>query len=108
MKRSVLALPVAVLASACAPAARSLDQVQPGMTPQQVAAIMGPPQAVAYSAGKQCAYYVLLKDFWSRVPWSVSDRYFVCYDGDKVDSFGRVDSTTTSASLVNGRSVNSR
>ncbi|MFO1082703.1 MAG: outer membrane protein assembly factor BamE [Reyranellaceae bacterium] len=103
MKRTVLALSIVLPAAACGPAARSLDQVQPGMTPQQVQAIMGPPQAVAYSSGKHCAYYALLKDFWSRVPWSVSDRYFVCYDGDKVDSFGRVDTATPNVSLVNGR-----
>ena len=103
MKRSVLALAMAVVAASCGPAARSLDQVQPGMTPQQVQAIMGPPQAVAYAPGKHCAYYALLKDFWSRVPWSVSDRYYVCYDGDKVDSFGRVDAATPNVSLVNGR-----
>ena len=35
-----------------------------------------------------------LKDFWSRVPWSLSDRYYVCYDDGKVESFGKVGAST--------------
>lgn len=53
--------------------------------------MMGPPDTVVHSPGKECAYYALLKDFWSRVPWSMSDRYFVCYGQGKVETFGKVD-----------------
>ena len=53
--------------------------------------MMGQPQAVAHSPGRECDYFVLLKDFWSRVPWSITDRYYVCYNDGKVESFGKVD-----------------
>jgi hypothetical protein len=97
MKRVAIAFLMAGLAAACATPARNMGQIQAGMTPQQVAAIVGPPQAMTYSAGKQCSYYALLKDFWSRVPWSVNDRYYVCYDDGRVESFGKVDTTTDSS-----------
>jgi len=61
------------------------------MSPVEVQAIMGPPETLVRSPGKECAYYTLLKDFWSRVPWSISERYYVCYDNGKVGSFGKVD-----------------
>ena len=55
---------------------------------------MGQPDGRIPFAGQECAYYELLKDFWSRVPWSVSDRYYVCYDDGKVESFGKVGTPT--------------
>ncbi|MFO1158222.1 MAG: outer membrane protein assembly factor BamE [Reyranellaceae bacterium] len=91
MKRLVLALPVVLSIAACAAPARTLGQIQPGMSREQVQSLIGPPQTVAHSPGKECAYYTLLKDFWSRVPWSVSDRYYVCYDQGRVEAFGKVD-----------------
>jgi hypothetical protein len=91
MKRLALALSMAGLVAGCAVPARNMDRVQAGMTHDQVQSIMGQPEAVAHSPGKECAYYALLKDFWSRVPWSLSERYYVCYDDGKVESFGKVD-----------------
>jgi hypothetical protein len=96
MKRpvSVFALSIAAMLSGlagCAVPARNIDRVQAGMNRDQVRSIMGQPETVAHSPGKECAYYSLLKDFWSRVPWSVSDRYYVCYDDGKVEAFGKVD-----------------
>jgi hypothetical protein len=86
---------LSALAAACTVPARNVEHVQAGMNHDQVRAIMGPPEAVAHSPGKECAYYVMLKDFWSRVPWSLSDRYYVCYDDGKVESFGKVDTPTS-------------
>jgi hypothetical protein len=95
MKRLVpvpgLALLIAAMLAGCAVPAKNIDRVQAGMNRDQVRSIMGPPETVAHSPGKECAYYSLLKDFWSRVPWSVSDRYYVCYDDGKVEAFGKVD-----------------
>jgi hypothetical protein len=95
MKRLVpiilVVLSTTVLVTGCAAPARSLDQIRPGMSRQEVQSMIGQPQTVAHSPGKECAYYTLLKDFWSRVPWSVSDRYYVCYDADRVETFGKVD-----------------
>jgi hypothetical protein len=31
----------------------------------------------------------VLKDFWSRTPWSMSDRYYVCFTDGKVDTYGK-------------------
>jgi hypothetical protein len=97
MKRTALALSMAAWTVACAAPARNVDRIQAGMTTDQVVALIGQPQAVTYSAGRQCSYYALLKDFWSRVPWSVNDRYYVCYDSGKVESFGKVDVVTDSS-----------
>lgn len=85
------ALSVAVLVAGCAAPARTLDRIRPGMNRQEVQSMLGSPQAVVHSPGKECAYYTLLKDFWSRVPWSTSDRYYVCYDDGRVESFGKAD-----------------
>ncbi|CAN5788802.1 hypothetical protein BH11PSE3_BH11PSE3_48120 [soil metagenome] len=93
MKRLALALSITTLLAGCSAPARSIDRVQAGMTPSQVQSIMGQPGTVAHSPGKECAYYSLLKDFWSRVPWSLSDQYYVCYDDGKAATFGKVDST---------------
>ena len=95
MKRLALALSMAGLAAGCAVPARNMDRVQAGMNRDQVQSIMGQPIAVAHSPGKECAYYELLKDFWSRVPWSVSERYYVCFDDGKVASFGKIDALTS-------------
>jgi hypothetical protein len=94
MKRVAVGLSFAGLVAGCAAPAHDMDRIQAGMTPQQVSAIIGRPQAATYSAGKQCSYFVLLKDFWSRVPWRVNDRYYVCYDDGRVESFGKVDAVT--------------
>lgn len=89
---SIAALSVVVMLTGCATVPiSSIDRVQAGMDHDQVRSIMGAPDTVAYSPGKECAYYSLLKDFWRRVPWSVSERYYVCYDEGKVESFGKVD-----------------
>lgn len=90
MKHPALIL-VVMLAGCSTVPARNIDRVQAGMDRTQVHSIMGAPDTVSHAPGKECAYYFLLKDFWSRVPWSVSERYYVCYDEGKVASFGRVD-----------------
>ena len=86
---SAIALPLAL--AACGVPARSIDRVHAGMDRTQVLSVMGPPDTVSHAPGKECAYYALLKDFWSRVPWSMSERYYVCYGEGKVESFGKVD-----------------
>ena len=91
MKRLTLALSITCLLAGCAVPAKSIDRVQAGMNRDQVQSIMGLPQTVAHAPGKECAYYSLLRDFWSRVPWALSERYYVCYDDGKVESFGKVD-----------------
>jgi len=93
MIRSAHFLPAALapllLASGCVHGS-SVDQVHAGMTHDEVASIMGQPEGTSNTAGRECARYTVLKDFWSRVPWDMSDPYYVCYTEGKVDSFGRI------------------
>ena len=88
MKHALLGLPIAFLAAACVHGG-SMDQVQAGMDRSQVAALLGPPEATNNNAGRECALYTVAKDFWSRVPWSMTDRYYVCFADGKVETFGR-------------------
>jgi hypothetical protein len=92
MKRPAFFLSMAILLTACAEVRdSSIEPVHAGMNREQVQSILGVPESAAYAPGKDCAYYTLLKDFWLRTPWSMSRRYYVCYDDGKVESFGRVD-----------------
>jgi len=93
MKRVAMGLSIALAAGACVHGA-SLDQVHAGMTREQVASLMGPAELSTSTPGRECAYYTVLKDFWSRVPWNMSDRYYVCFSDGKVETFGRADGRT--------------
>ena len=88
--KHVLALPIAFLAAGCVHAA-SVDKIQAGMDRTQVVALMGPPETSSNTAGRECAIYTVTKDFWSRTPWSMTDRYVVCYTDGKVETFGKAD-----------------
>ena len=88
MKRAALTLLSALMATGCVHNS-SLEQVHPGMSREEVSSVMGPPDGIAAEPGRECAYYTVLKDFMSRTPWSMSDRYYVCYASGKVDTFGK-------------------
>ena len=90
-KATGLTILLLLAASACVQGS-NVDQVRSGMTPEQVAAIMGPFDGTTNEPGRRCDFYTVLKDFWSRVPWSMSDRYYICYSDGKVDTFGRATS----------------
>ena len=90
MRRICLVLSAANLLVGCVTAS-NMDEVRAGMSPDQVQTILGEPETVAHAPGSQCSYYTVLKDFWSRTPWSLSNRYYVCYDDGRVQSFGRAD-----------------
>ncbi len=90
MKSAVWALPIAFLVAGCVTGS-NLEQVHAGMTHEQVVSIMGEPESSMHTPGRECAVYSVLKDFWSRVPWEMSNRYYVCYTDGKVDYFGRAD-----------------
>lgn len=91
MKRAALGLLAVPLLAACVHNS-ALGQVRPGMTRDQVTALMGPPEGSTNTAGRECAMYTVTKDFWSRVPWSMTDRYQVCYTDGRVDTYGLVQS----------------
>ena len=90
MKRAALGILSAFVAAGCVHN-ENLERVQAGMSREQVASIMGPSEGSVNEPGRECAYYTVLKDFMSRTPWSMSDRYYVCYASGKVDTFGKVD-----------------
>lgn len=90
MLRATLILLMANLLVGCVTAS-TMDEVRAGMSPDQVQTILGEPETVAHAPGSQCSYYTVLKDFWSRTPWTMTNRYVVCYDDGKVKSFGRAD-----------------
>ena len=93
MTRATFVPLIALLATGCAAASSgaNLEQVQPGMSREQVLSIMGPPQSSTYTGDRECAVYSVMKDFWSRVPWSMTARYQVCYADGRVEHFGRID-----------------
>jgi hypothetical protein len=37
------------------------------------------------------------------VPWSLSERYYVCYDDGRVETFGKADATTSDDRSANAR-----
>jgi hypothetical protein len=90
MKRATLGILVAVASGGCVHTS-SLEKVRAGMSPDEVVAVMGQPESSIHSPGRSCSVYTVMKDFWSRTPWSVSDRYYVCFTDGKVDTFGRAD-----------------
>jgi hypothetical protein len=90
MKRAAFGLLIALIGSGCVQSS-SLEQVRPGMSRDQVMSVMGQPESSMHTAGRECAVYSVLKDFWMRVPWDMSNRYYVCYTNGRVDYFGRAD-----------------
>ena len=100
MTRAVFVPMIALLAAGCATATSgaNLEQVQPGMSREQVVSIMGQPQSSMHTADRECAVYSVMKDFWARVPWNMTARYQICYAADgRVESFGRIDTPQVGA-----------
>lgn len=89
MNRCVLGLLIALALAGCAGERRAIDQVQPGMSREQVVGLIGQPESQARVNDRDCAVYSVHKDFWRRTPWSMSDQYQVCYAGNQVETFGR-------------------
>lgn len=90
MKHTTWLLLPLVLLGACVHG-DSVERLQAGMSREQVQTLMGAPESSAYAPGKDCAYYTVLKDFWSRTPWDMTNRYYVCFTDGRVDTFGRAD-----------------
>jgi hypothetical protein len=91
MRHAVFGLLLVPLVGACVHTS-ALEQVRPGMTRDQVTGLMGPPESSTNTAGRECAMYTVTKDFWSRTPWSMTDRYYVCYTDGRVDTYGMAQS----------------
>ena len=87
MKHAVVGLLIAFSTAACVHSG-AVEQVHAGMSREEVSALMGPPDGSTNTAGRECQMYTVAKDFWSRVPWYMSDRYYVCYSVGRVVKFG--------------------
>ena len=98
MKRVALGLFAALSAGACVHGS-SLERVHAGMSEGEVVTIMGQPESSMHAPGRDCAVYTVAKDFWSRVPWDTSNKYYVCYVDGRVDYFGRADQPDVRTSL---------
>lgn len=72
-----------------------IDQVRAGMSRDEVQGLLGAPASATYTPGQDCAYYTILKSFWRRTPWSLTERYAVCFADGRVETFGRVPEATT-------------
>ena len=90
MHRTTIGLFAPVLLAGCVHNS-NLDQVRAGMPRERVVSIMGQPDSSTNTPGRECATYSVMKDFWSRVPWEMTSRYYVCYVDGKVDTFGKVE-----------------
>ena len=99
MKRALFVLPALALVAGCVHTGH-LDQVRYGMSESEVVALMGQPESSTHSPGRTCSTYVVVKDFWSRTPWTMSDRYSVCYVDGRVDTFGKADQPDVRASQL--------
>ena len=66
-----------------------LGQVRAGMTREEVNGVLGAPQSASFAPGQDCAHYTILKSFWRRTPWSLTERYTVCFVEGRVDTYGR-------------------
>ena len=92
MKRLALVTLASLAVSGCYTAHEyRLENLHAGMNRDEVQAALGAPEGSVNSPGQDCAYYTVLKSFWRRTPWTMTERYRVCYTDGKVDTFGRAD-----------------
>jgi outer membrane protein assembly factor BamE (lipoprotein component of BamABCDE complex) len=91
MKTYACILITALALSACANPRSTTNQLELGMTKDQVRAIMGEPDSSAAIKGQgDCYYYSMWRDFWNRRPGDYSDRYYACFQNKKLVTYGRV------------------
>ncbi len=89
MKRTVLIC--ALLLTACANPRSTTNQLEVGMSKDEVRAIMGEPDSSAgFKDQGDCYYYSMWRDFWNRRPGNYSDRYYACFQKGKLAAYGRV------------------
>jgi hypothetical protein len=69
--------------------------VRAGMSRDEVQGVLGAPESASFAPGQDCAHYTVMKSFWRRTPWSLTERYTVCFTDGRVDMFGRTPDSTT-------------
>ena len=89
--KALLLLSVVLVTSACVTSRGKTNDLEMGMSPAQVKAIMGEPDSTKASKDQGLCYmYSLWRDFWNRRPGDYSDRYYACFMKDKLVSYGRL------------------
>ena len=91
MRKTVFIVAITLTLSACANPRSTTNQLELGMTKDQVRTIMGEPDSSAAIKGQgDCYYYSMWRDFWNRRPGDYSDRYYACFKSSKLVMYGRV------------------
>ncbi len=89
--KTILIISITLILAACAAPRSTTNELELGMSKQEVKALMGEPDSSAAVKGQgDCYYYSMWRDFWNRRPGDYSDRYYVCFQNRKVFSYGRV------------------
>lgn len=91
MKKTAIILTATLILSACAAPRSTTNELELGMSKQQVKALMGEPDSSAAVQGQgDCYYYSMWRDFFNRRPGNYSDRYYTCFKNGQLAAFGRV------------------
>lgn len=91
MKKIMIITLVVLTLSGCANPRSTTNNLELGMTKEQVKSIMGEPDSSAAIKGQgDCYYYSMWRDFWNRRPGDYSDRYNACFQSGKLVTYGRV------------------
>jgi hypothetical protein len=95
MKKTIVTLIALGTLTSCAAPRSTMNELSLGMSKESVIATMGQPDSTAASKEKgECLMYSLWRDFWNRKPGDYSDRYYTCFNNNKLTSFGRVGDPT--------------
>lgn len=90
MQKTVFIVAIILTLSGCANSRTTTNQLELGMSRDQVRAIMGEPDSSAAIKGQgDCYYYSMWRDFWNRRPGDYSDRYYACFKTGKLVMYGR-------------------
>ena len=90
MKRAPIGLPIAFALAGCVHT-EAVGKIRAGMDRSQVAALMGPPRPRPIPPAGNARSTASPRTSWSRVPWCMTDRYYVCFSDGKVETFGVTD-----------------
>lgn len=81
------------LAACSASREKTLD-LSLGMSEEEVVSILGKPESATASEDKgKCYVYSFWKDFWEREIDNNKDRYYACFMGGSLNTYGMMDDT---------------
>lgn len=90
MNKTVILTTAVALLSACANPRSTTNELELGMSKEQVRTLMGEPDSSAAIKDRgDCYYYSMWRDFWNRRPGDYSDRYYACFQKGRLVFYGR-------------------